>query len=170
MTAGAAGGGFPPVPMILDLIRHGEALATQPGGTDADRPLSPPGREATAQLAARLKRERFLPSLILSSPLMRARQTAALLSEAAGTDFGIAPELVPDAAPADIVAALAKRGVRDGHVVLVTHLPLVRHLACHLIGRDQLFPDGTLVRIEFTGGLEPGAGRVMRVLRPGHLG
>ena len=158
------------MPLILDLVRHGEALATQPGGTDADRPLSPEGREATAQLVARLKRERFLPSLILSSPLLRARQTAALLSEAAGMDFGIAPELVPEAELAGVVAALAQHGVRDGHVVLVTHLPLVRHLACHLIGRDQLFPDGTLVRIEFTAGLEPGAGRVTRVLRPGHLG
>jgi phosphohistidine phosphatase len=155
--------------LVLDLVRHGDAAAP-PGGADADRPLSPAGRDAIARLAGRLKREGFRPRLILSSPLLRARQTASLLSEAGAAGFGIDPMLMPDGEPGDVVAGLEERQVREGHVLLVGHQPLLGRLVRHLAAREQSFATGTLVRLEFAAGIGAGAGRVSHVFGAGPSG
>src|SRR5262249_17651312 len=68
--------------MRLFLVRHAEAA---PGEPDDLRPLTPAGRDAAREGAARLAAER--PDAVLSSPLLRARQTAAAYAAApAGGD------------------------------------------------------------------------------------
>lgn len=48
---------------------------------DASRALTPNGRRAVATAAAELARSESRPSIIASSPLLRARETAAIFSE-----------------------------------------------------------------------------------------
>lgn len=72
----------------LWLVRHAESLGNL-DGSDADTPLSPRGREQAAALAARLVGEVF--DLALSSPLLRARETAAIALS--GRTFDVEPSL-----------------------------------------------------------------------------
>ena len=67
--------------MKLLLIRHAEAVDLGPDhATDFDRPLTPHGVAQADALGATLKRLGILPTVIATSPLVRARQTADALA------------------------------------------------------------------------------------------
>jgi len=122
------------VPLRLDLLRHGDAV---PAGTgdDAARTLSDRGRKAVAWLAQEFVRRRWKPTLVFTSPLRRARETASILIEATapGLTCEVLDELLPEHEPEELVEALRAYDPR-GHVVLVGHQPLLGRLASHLTG------------------------------------
>src|SRR5437870_5294631 len=70
--------------MNLFLLRHGLAVErTLPGfKLDSDRPLTPAGRRKIGRLATLLSRLDLRFDLILTSPYVRARQTAEIVAEA----------------------------------------------------------------------------------------
>jgi phosphohistidine phosphatase len=148
------------VPLVLDLLRHGHALPAAEGG-DTLRRLSPRGRADLERLAERLKAMAYRPDRVFTSPLSRARESARVAMRGVAPD--LAPELMdalrPEGSPAEVVAALAAHGSTTGHVLLVGHQPLMGLLAARLTGVPApAFPTGALLRIEFAGALEPGAG------------
>ena len=155
------------MPLVLAILRHGEAEPPAARG-DAARPLSPAGRRAVGALAAGLAREGWRPDRILSSPMLRARQTAEIVRGAAPRAPAIEPldELLPESEPADVVAALDAHDVAAGVVLLVTHQPLAGRLAAHLSGVTPPFRPGTLVSIEFAAGPGAGRGRWVRTIEP----
>jgi phosphohistidine phosphatase len=156
-----------PVPLLLDVLRHGEAEAVGPGG-DASRALSPAGRRAMKELAAGLVKEGWRPGRIFSSPLLRARQTAEIVRDGASgaPEIDELDELLAEGEPAEVLAALRARDAVRGHVLLVTHQPLAGRLSGLLTGEEPGFSPGTLVRIECATGLGPGRGRVIYVIEP----
>jgi phosphohistidine phosphatase len=155
------------VPLVLDILRHGEA---EPAGASGDeaRALSPAGRMAMAALAATLAGEGWRPGRIFSSPLKRARQTAEMVRGAARDAPPIERlgELGADREPHEVLTALAAHGATAGHVLLVTHQPLAGRLTAILTGKEAGFRPGTLVRIELDAGLVPRRGRVVRTIPP----
>ena len=66
----------------LYLIRHGIAAAPESYETDEERPLTDEGVEKTKKVAKRLSQLKLHFDLILTSPLLRARQTALILQTA----------------------------------------------------------------------------------------
>jgi phosphohistidine phosphatase len=100
--------------MRVLIVRHAEAA---PGTPDELRRLTQPGREQARLLGERLRASGFAPDAVLTSPLLRARETAAELGlgEAEPDD-----RLAPGATPEDLRAAAEARG---GTVVLVGHQP-----------------------------------------------
>jgi phosphohistidine phosphatase len=156
-----------PVPLLLDVLRHGEA---EPAGTrgDAGRALTSAGRRAIAELTANLAQEGWRPDRILSSPLLRARQTAEIVR--AGTpgapDIEETDDLLAETEPSDTIAALHAASATMGRVLLITHQPLAGRLAALLTGDAPGFTPGTLVSIECAAGLKPGHGRVVRAIEP----
>jgi phosphohistidine phosphatase len=68
--------------MDLILLRHGKAENLNPGG-DGARALVEKGREQARKAAKFLKRAKWLPDIVLTSPLVRARQTADEFCDAA---------------------------------------------------------------------------------------
>jgi phosphohistidine phosphatase len=66
--------------MIVIFLRHGDAEASGRGtpGGDAGRELTDRGRKETEAVAAALDRLHLRPAIILTSPLVRAVQTAEL--------------------------------------------------------------------------------------------
>jgi phosphohistidine phosphatase SixA len=101
----------------LFLIRHAEAA---PGEPDELRTLTTHGKEQARELGRRFVRKRIKPDAILSSPLLRARQTA----DGMASELGVASEpderLAPGATADDVRAAVAGRGET---VVVVGHQP-----------------------------------------------
>lgn len=69
--------------MDLILLRHGKAEDSHPGG-DSARALVEKGRQQARRAAKVLQASDFLPEIVLTSPLVRARQTADEFSEASG--------------------------------------------------------------------------------------
>jgi phosphohistidine phosphatase len=68
--------------MKLYVMRHGPAQDDAPSGRDADRALTEAGRERVKAVAAALAEGGEAPFAILSSPLVRAIQTADIIAEA----------------------------------------------------------------------------------------
>ncbi|MEG4442799.1 phosphohistidine phosphatase SixA [Microcoleus sp. AT9_B5] len=65
--------------MHLYLIRHGIAAAPEEYDTDSERPLTKEGASKTRKIAQRLYELEIQFDLILTSPLLRAQQTAQIL-------------------------------------------------------------------------------------------
>jgi phosphohistidine phosphatase len=114
--------------MLIHLLRHGDAadLASDGAHTDDERPLTKDGTEKLRRAAKIYARIIGRVDRILSSPLLRAKESAEIL--AAALDFERKIEesdlLVPGASPRAIVDAL-RGDVLEGleSVVLVGHEP-----------------------------------------------
>jgi phosphohistidine phosphatase len=112
----------------LVLIRHADAA---PGSPDELRVLTPEGHEQSRRLGEQLRADGIEPDAVLSSPLLRARETAADLG------FG-APEprdeLAPGATAEEVRAVVAGRGET---VVVIGHQPDCGQIAAALSGGPE---------------------------------
>ena len=122
--------------MRLFLVRHTEAA---PGDPDDLRPLTPAGRDAARALGERLAAEH--PDAVVTSPLLRARETGDLIALACGLDAEPDDRLAPGATVDGLRAATEDRG---GTVVAVAHQPDCGEIVLALTGREARFPPGGL--------------------------
>jgi len=154
------------VPLVLDLLRHGEALPAA-HGEDASRRLSPRGRADLERLAAHLSGMGWCPDRAFTSPLARALDSALIALGGTAVSAEVMDALRPECDPAAVLDALALEGSTEGHVLLVGHQPQLGLLGGLLTGGPApgLAP-GSLVRIEFTGTLAAGAGTAVLRFAP----
>jgi phosphohistidine phosphatase SixA len=124
----------------LILVRHAHS---EPGQPDELRPLSPHGREQARELGERLAAAS--PRLVLASPLLRARETAAAIAKAADAELRIDERLAPGAAAEDVLAALDDT---EGTVVAVGHQPDCSEIAAALGAGEHDFPAAGTLEIE----------------------
>ena len=124
--------------MRVTLIRHGEAGDDAP--RDEVRSLTLRGRASVGRVGRALRRRGGDFTLIASSPLVRAVQTAEIIAAAVG--YGgrvvISETLEPDARVSRTVAWLATLE-GEGSVALCAHEPILSTLAGALLGVDR-FP------------------------------
>jgi len=129
--------------MRLYLVRHAEAA---PGDPDELRTLTPAGRQQARDLGRRLRNENARPQAILTSPLLRARETGDELARALGSETEPDERLAPGATPDHVRAAIAGRG---DEVVVVGHQPDCSKIAAALTGGPEPpFPAAGLAVIE----------------------
>jgi len=117
----------------LLLVRHAEA---EPGEPDELRALTAHGRWQAQDLAKRLEQHGIRVEAVLSSPLLRARQTADAIAAGAGVAAEPDERLAPGATADDLRAAVAGRGQT---VVVVGHQPDCGQIAAAL--GDGVAPD-----------------------------
>ena len=131
--------------MKVVLVRHAEAAAGEP---DELRALTEHGLAQARELGARLSRDGVRPDIVLSSPLLRARQTAAAIARATGTEAEPDERLAPGATADDLREAVARRGAT---VVVVGHQPDCGQIAAAINGGPEPpFPTAALVELELT--------------------
>jgi phosphohistidine phosphatase SixA len=129
--------------MQLYLVRHADAT---PGEPDELRSLSDEGRDQARKLGERLRGDGVVPDVILTSPLLRARETGAALARATGAETEPDDRLAPGAAPEDVREAVAGRGER---VVVVGHQPDCGRVAASLTGGGEpKFPPAGMIVID----------------------
>jgi phosphohistidine phosphatase len=129
--------------MQLYLVRHAEAT---PGSPDELRPLSDEGREQARELGERLRAKGVSPDVVLTSPLLRARETGETLARATGSRSEADGRLAPGATAETLRAAVADRGEQ---VVVVGHQPDCGRIAAELRGGEEPpFPAGGMVVLE----------------------
>jgi phosphohistidine phosphatase len=126
----------------LLLLRHAHAEAVGGAiGSDADRPISPSGQAQSAVLGRALGSLDLCPRLIVSSPLIRAVQTARAVADAL-QPFACAPrleicsELEPGASPPDLLRRIQLEGASP--VLLVGHQPDVGRLLSFLVSGGSM--------------------------------
>ncbi len=125
--------------MELYLFRHGIAEDVKPGGSDANRALTDQGRKKVAEVVKAARRAGVEPSLIVSSPYVRAVETAQIAVE--GFEYKgdvIRMEtLVPHGSPQKVWNEL--RDYREeSSILLAGHEPLFSHLGAYLLASPAL--------------------------------
>ena len=126
--------------MRLLIVRHAEA---GPGSPDELRVLTPLGREQAWELGRRLREQGVAPDAVVSSPLLRARETAVALGLG---EPQVDERLAPGATPEDIRGAVEGRGET---VVVVGHQPDCGQAVAALTGGPEpLFPPCGHVLVE----------------------
>jgi phosphohistidine phosphatase len=139
--------------MELYLLRHGIAEDRASTGRDADRALTEDGKRKLHKVLRRAKKAGVQPVLILSSPLKRALETAAIAAEELEYKSEIARTnaLVPNSTPRDLWSEI--RAHRDEpSILLAGHEPLFSQTVAYLLGSTRAmieFRKGALIRIDF---------------------
>jgi len=136
---------------IVFLFRHAKSDWDVPFGSDADRPLAPRGREAAARIGRFLTRIREAPDLVVSSPAVRAWETARIAGEAGswGSET-VLEDALYSAGEASILRLVRDLDDGVGRVALVGHEPTTSSLAAELTGGGQIrFPTAAIARIRF---------------------
>jgi phosphohistidine phosphatase len=123
---------------VIYLVRHGIAGPPPRGMSDNDRALTADGKRKMRRVAVGLKRLGVAPDVVLSSPLRRAEETAAVVTNTLGRQphLEIYPLLAPGHEAAEVLKGLRHhRGARE--LVLVGHQPDLGQLASHLLTRSS---------------------------------
>ena len=129
--------------MRLYLVRHAEAAAGEP---DALRRLTAKGRRQARELGARLAAEGAAGAAVLTSPLLRARETGEEVGRALGTEPCPDERLRPGATASGVREAAAAHGEV---VVAIGHQPDCGRVAAELTGGPEPpFPTAGVVVIE----------------------
>jgi len=134
------------------ILRHGIAELRRPGQPDAPRALTPDGKLKLGKILRRALKAEVAPSLILTSPYVRAVETADMAAQVLGYQGQVVrtPALVPGSSPPAVWAELRSRP--DERVVLLSgHEPLLSATAAFLLNAPTLQIDlkkGALVRID----------------------
>jgi phosphohistidine phosphatase len=138
--------------MEIYLFRHGIAEISGPGQSDSARALTDQGRKKVAEVIRTARRAAFEPSLIVSSPYLRAVQTAEIAAHELKYRGQVVrtEALVPHGSPEGVWAEL--RDYRDESAVLLAgHEPLLSHLVAYLLAAPALrveMKKAALVRID----------------------
>ena len=129
--------------MRVYLVRHAQAAGGDP---DDLRPLTAEGRADARALGERLARDGVRADAVISSPLLRARETAAEIARALGCEPEADERLAPGATAEAVRATVAGRG---DEVVVVGHQPDCGLIAAELTGGEPpSFPPAGLAVLE----------------------
>ena len=123
--------------MNLYILRHG--IAVEPGTPgyerDADRPLTPEGKRKLRQIAEAMEALDLSFDLILSSPYLRARQTAEIVAEGlkARKKLELSDALAPGGSMGKLVELLHHLEPPPDNVLVVGHEPYLSGLISLLV-------------------------------------
>ena len=106
--------------MTIGFLRHAEAEHSS--GSDFERKLTAKGLDQAEKAARFCLRNGLLPDLIITSPVVRARQTAVIVSETTGCDLIVGEWLACGMEPGDLLREIAVYSQKN-FVLLVGHEP-----------------------------------------------
>jgi len=126
--------------MTIYILRHGIAVARGAPGyeRDAERPLTPKGERRLWRITDAMEELELSFDLILSSPYLRARQTAEIVAEAFKEKkrLDLCDALAADAEPKDVIRFLQALDPSPENVLLVGHEPYLSRLVSLLVAGD----------------------------------
>lgn len=165
----------------LLILRHAKSDWDTGVPSDFERPLAKRGRKDAPRVGEWLYREGLIPTVVVSSPAQRARETAIKVCkylEVPKKAILWDREVYHADLPA-LLAVLARLPTEAGAVLLVGHNPGLEELLRHLAGADldepadgKLLPTATVARLEMPrdwSALQPGCGGLVSIVRPKQL-
>lgn len=142
--------------MNIFILRHGIAVerGTEGFEHDSERPLTAKGRRQLRKSAAAMRRMKLRFDLILSSPYVRAKQTAEIVAEELklGKRLKFSDALKYDGDAAELVRQLSTLKSAPENLLLVGHEPYLSQLISLLVsGNEDVaidFKKGGLCKLE----------------------
>jgi phosphohistidine phosphatase len=158
----------------LLLLRHAKSSWKDTGLDDFDRPLNGRGQKAAPQMGKFLRKQKVQPELVLSSPAERARQTAALVMEAAKLTAPLRyDERIYEASARQLLEVVSQIEEDAKVVLLVGHNPGLEQLLEQLTGEREALPTAALAQIsldvEKWSKVRDNSGSLVRLVKPKEL-
>ncbi len=129
--------------MNLYLLRHGLAVDLGAPGCsrDAERPLTPEGKRKLRKIAKAMEKLELSFDCVLSSPLVRARETAEIVARQFGLrrSLELTESLAPGGSDRELIRGLAGRKPAPENVLLVGHEPGLSRLVLWLVSGSPGF-------------------------------
>jgi phosphohistidine phosphatase len=148
----------------LYLVRHAEAIERSATTPDASRYLTTKGRLSFRKIARRARKAGIAPAVIFTSPLLRAVQTAEILSERLKHEgqVVVAKELSPGFDLQNLRSLLMGAG-SPGEAAFVGHEPDLGLLAAALMAIPEGFPlrKGAVLALEADGSVRKGTAKFL---------
>ena len=164
--------------MKLYILRHGEAAdhGDRRYASDAERPLTPKGVKRTRQLTNALRQMDITFNVILTSPLVRARQTAEIVARGLEREkhLRLTNHLSLSGAYVDLVAQIENARPQAKAILIVGHEPHLSGLISLLCtGGSSLgltLKKGGLCRLELESAKPGRCASLEWLLTPRHFG
>jgi phosphohistidine phosphatase len=153
-------------PVELCVLRHahaGDSLAWE--GDDDVRPLTDKGRRQAERVGRLLAAAGYIPDAVITSPLVRARETADIVADLLGAPVRVEPRLGEPLSIATVERILDEAG-SPRRPVLVGHDPDFSELVSELVGAPVAMRKGSLARIDVERPLAPGSGDLRWLVPP----
>jgi phosphohistidine phosphatase len=153
--------------MFLCLMRHGKAEIFKHGSNDSQRHLTENGRQRVTVMASLAKR--WWPAgntIIWSSPLVRARETAIIMGRAI---HAVYMDIHPSIAVGDLRSFYQEVLIKEKNdvVLVVGHEPFLGHWAKEITGTPIDFKTGSIAIFEYDPAAEPaGHGKLLLYVQP----
>jgi phosphohistidine phosphatase len=156
--------------MLLHLLRHADAGDPEAWeGPDAARPLSDKGRSQSERLGKYLAGIAFRGGTFISSPRVRAMETAELVAEQLKAKVNLDDRL-GEALSLDAIDAILRDADDPERAVLVGHDPDFSDLLAELVDTSRVpMRKGAFARIEVDRPLRPGGGTLRWLIPPDAL-
>lgn len=152
--------------MNLFLLRHSIAEDYRPGLEDFNRALTPAGKELIERAAGNWKKLATSFDFIVSSPLIRAMQTAEIVRRV----YGMEKELIIDRSilshDVNDICILAQ-SLGGKNILFVGHQPTLAEFTQELVANGRMYLDfkkAMLVKINFEGRPRKGCGMLEAVI------
>jgi len=166
------------MPLTLILTRHTKSDWGDAGLRDHDRPLNERGLRAAPRVGAFLRREAYVPDVVLCSTARRTQETwAGIASQLAAPPDPIFSRAIYEAMPADILTAI--RACEGQTLAVIGHNPGIGSLAWSLAqepprhDKFSTYPTGATTVFLFDADswadIGPGAGKVLAFTVPKDL-
>src|SRR5579862_6482554 len=118
--------------MNIFILRHGLAVEAGACGftKDSERPLTPKGRRKLRKIGRTMRKLELSFDCILSSPYMRARQTAEIIADrlGLGKKLELSEELTPGGSYRKLIDEIKQRDPQPDDLLLVGHEPYLSEL------------------------------------------
>jgi Phosphohistidine phosphatase SixA len=155
----------------LYVLRHAKSSWEDSDLADFDRPLNERGKTAAPFMGKVMKDKKLAPGLILSSPAVRARETARLVKQSAGLDAEIEHnERIYEASPQTLQHVVSSIDDSFESAMIVGHNPGMEGFVRLISGKQESMPTGSLAIIDLDisswASIRQAAGTLRQVIRP----
>jgi phosphohistidine phosphatase len=122
----------------LFLLRHAKSSWNHPELRDFERTLNERGNQEAEKMGVRLKERGVIPDRIVSSPAVRAAQTAEIVADRLNypKENILWQNTIYDASAGELLRCIQDLNDADKQILFIGHNPGISALARHLTGRD----------------------------------
>ena len=155
----------------LYILRHAKSSRDSPAMSDFDRPLNERGRRTAPFVGEMMRQREFLPEIILSSPAVRARETAILVKQSAAFSSEIQfADKIYEASPIRLMQIVSAIDENFASALLVGHNPGLEGLIAMLSEDNGNLPTAALAIIDLESdswsGISPSCCQLRQIIRP----
>jgi phosphohistidine phosphatase len=152
-------------------MRHAKSSWAEADLADFDRPLNERGKRNALFMGNVMHENDYAPDIILSSPAVRARETALLVKEGGKLNSELQfDDRIYEASPQTLIQIVSGISDRYSSAMLIGHNPGIEGFIRSLTGTLEPMPTASIAAIELNAaswsGVAANSSRVVKVIRP----